>query len=165
MRSAENVMSEINWLLKNFEVRQIDILDDNFNLNPERTNRILDSIIAGRYGLAINCHNGLRVDRLTRELAGKLKRAGVFKVGVWVESGDERVLESVKKKLRLHMVRDVIKWFREENVVVHGFLSLDYLVMTGRVCRIQLILRRRRIRILQILLSVYRFRELQFMIM
>ncbi len=121
MRSAENVMSEIDWLLKNFEVRQIDILDDNFNLNPERTNSILDGIIAGRYDLAINCHNGLRVDRLTRELAGKLKRAGVFKVGVGVESGDERVLESVKKKLKLHMVRDVIKWFREENVVVHGY--------------------------------------------
>ena len=121
MRSAENVLSEIDWLLKNFEVRQIDILDDNFNLNPERTKSILDKIITGRYDLAINCHNGLRVDKLTRELAGKLKQAGVFKVGIGVESGDERILESVKKKLRLQKVKDVIKWFREENIVVHGY--------------------------------------------
>ncbi|MCK4325231.1 B12-binding domain-containing radical SAM protein, partial [bacterium] len=39
MRSAENVMEEINYLVKEYKVRQIDILDDNFTADVKRAER------------------------------------------------------------------------------------------------------------------------------
>ncbi|MFH1868836.1 MAG: radical SAM protein [Candidatus Omnitrophota bacterium] len=123
-RSPENILDEIDSLYKNFSVRQIDILDDNFNLIPQRSIDVMDKIIEKRYGLAISCHNGLRADKINSLLIDRLKRAGVFKVGLGIESGDEQIIKSIKKSLDLENVVKATKDLRDAGIVVHGYLIL-----------------------------------------
>ncbi|MCK9574329.1 MAG: B12-binding domain-containing radical SAM protein, partial [Candidatus Omnitrophica bacterium] len=123
-RSPQNIIDEIEFLYKNFSIRQIDILDDNFNLIPERAMRVMDMIIEKRYGLAINCHNGLRADRLDEKLAKKLKTAGVFKVGIGVESADEKILKKIKKDLDLNAVKNAVSNLRKLGIITHGYFIL-----------------------------------------
>src|SRR3989344_2917030 len=120
-RSPENVLKEIEMLVTKFKVKQIDILDDNFTLKFDRATEILDKIIEKNWDISIAFPNGVRADRLTKELVYKMKLAGVYKTGVGIESAEQEILNNVKKGLRIEQVRTAVKWFREEEIIVFGF--------------------------------------------
>lgn len=126
MRSAENVVDEIEYLVKRFGVKQVDVLDDNFTLHMPRADKILDLIIERKIKVAINLQNGVRADRLTRDLVMKMKKAGVYKMGIGIESGNVEVLRQMKKNLDLQAVRNAVKWGREAGIVTIGFFMIGF---------------------------------------
>lgn len=123
-RSPESVVEEIELLVDTFHVRQIDVLDDNFTLNLARAERILDLIIERKLDIAINLQNGVRADRLTRPIVGKMKQAGVFKVGIGVESGNPEVLRKIVKGLDLEKVKTANAWFKSEGISTSAFFMI-----------------------------------------
>ena len=102
----------MDMLVKDYKIKQLDVLDDNFTLDVERVETIFDRIIERKYDLVINLQNGIRADRITPKLVKKMREAGVYKVGIGIESGDEGVQNFIKKSLDLKAVSEVIKWFR-----------------------------------------------------
>jgi anaerobic magnesium-protoporphyrin IX monomethyl ester cyclase len=125
-RSAGNVIGEIDLLVKKHSIRQLDILDDNFTLDVKRADNILGMIIKNNYPILINLQNGIRADRLTKKLVVRMRKAGVFKVGIGIESGDERVQKWIKKSLDLKDVVKSIGWFRSQNIITVGFFILGF---------------------------------------
>jgi radical SAM superfamily enzyme YgiQ (UPF0313 family) len=123
-RSPESVISEIELLVREFKVRQIDVLDDNFTLHIPRAERILDLIIEKKFDIAINLQNGVRADRVTLPLVKKMKKAGVFKVGFGVESGNRGVLEKIVKGLDLKKVKIANTWFKNERISTSAFFMV-----------------------------------------
>ncbi|MBW2974144.1 radical SAM protein, partial [Candidatus Woesearchaeota archaeon] len=123
-RSPENIIEEIDILVKKYKVRQIDILDDNFTLDIGWAEQVLDLIIGRKYNLYITFPNGLRADRLNRDLVHKMKLAGVYKGGIGIETGDKKVMRLIKKNLDLDKVVQAIKWLRKEKITVFGFFML-----------------------------------------
>lgn len=121
MRSPQNVLEEIDYLVKHYQVKQIDILDDNFTLIKERTDKIFDGLIARGHNLAINLQSGIRADRVDKELIKKMRKAGVFKIAFGVETGDKRVLKIIKKSLDLRAVLKATKWAKKEGITTYGF--------------------------------------------
>ena len=116
-RSPENVMAEIDMLVAEFHIKQIDVLDDNFINDMGRAESIFDAVISRKYGVLINLQNGVRVDRLTFATVKKMKKAGVFKIGVGIESGDPAILKGVKKGLDLKQVEQALAWFRKAGII------------------------------------------------
>lgn len=125
-RSAEKVVEEIEHLIKNFGIKQIDILDDNFTFDMERAEKILDLIIEKKLKIFINIQNGVRADKINRTLVQKMKKAGVYKTGIGIESGDTGVLLSIKKGLDLKKVEEALKLFRESGIITVGFFMLGF---------------------------------------
>jgi radical SAM superfamily enzyme YgiQ (UPF0313 family) len=126
VRSPEHVVDEIERLVKEFGVKQIDILDDNFTLYMDRADKILDLIIQRGIKVAINIQNGVRADRLTFDLVKKMKKAGIYKLGIGIESGNVGVLQSIKKSLDLQAVRNTVKWCREVGIICIGFFMIGF---------------------------------------
>lgn len=124
--SPEYVIEEIDILVNKFGVRQFDILDDNFTLNIERAEKILDLIIGRKYKILINLQNGVRADRLTENLVKKMKKAGVFKTAVGIESGNNEILKSIKKSLNLDDVVKAIKLFKKYNIITMGYFMIGF---------------------------------------
>jgi radical SAM superfamily enzyme YgiQ (UPF0313 family) len=120
-RSAENVLDEIDYLVKKYGVRQIDIMDDNFAMKKSRFIDILDGIIERNYGIALNFQLGIRTEILNEELFRKMKKAGVYKLGFGIESVDENVLELHKKRLDVKKLEEAVKMAKEMKFVVYGF--------------------------------------------
>ena len=125
-RSAENVVDEIEYLVKRFGVKQIDILDDNFTLYHDRADKILDLIIERKIKVAINLQNGVRADKLTFEMVKKMKKAGVYKLGIGIESGNTEILKKIKKALNLEDVKNAVKWCREVGIICIGFFMIGF---------------------------------------
>ncbi|MHC4432106.1 MAG: B12-binding domain-containing radical SAM protein [Planctomycetota bacterium] len=96
-RSPENFVDEIEyWYGRGF--RQFAIDDDNFTFDNRRVHQICDQIERrGLRGLMIRCSNGLRADRVDRQLLARMKEIGVREVGFGVDGGNDRVLKHLKK--------------------------------------------------------------------
>jgi radical SAM superfamily enzyme YgiQ (UPF0313 family) len=96
-RSPENFVDEIEyWYGRGF--RQFAIDDDNFTFDNRRVHQICDQIERrGLRGLMIRCSNGLRADRVDRQLLARMKEIGVRVVGFGVDGGNDRVLKHLKK--------------------------------------------------------------------
>ncbi len=123
-RSPENVIAEIEYLANEFGVKHFDIVDDNFTLDTDRAMRIADLIISKNLNVEIACHVGLRAESVTKELLVKLERAGVFQIGIGVESGDPKIQKLINKNLDLERVKKVAGWAREAGIKVNGFFML-----------------------------------------
>lgn len=124
MRSPENVIQEIDMLVKRYKVKQIDILDDNFTMDKRRAEKILDLLIERDYDLYINLQSGVRTEGIDQNIIDKMKKAKVFKIPFGVESGDESILKRIKKQLNLNDVLKATKMAKKAGIKVYGFFML-----------------------------------------
>jgi len=96
-RSAPNVLDEVEFWYKK-GVRDFSIADDTFNFIRERVRAICNGIKnRGMSGLRICCGNGIRADRVDRDLLVGMKNAGFYLLAFGVESGSDKVLKTLKK--------------------------------------------------------------------
>lgn len=96
-RSPEKVIQEIDYLVKNYKVKNIRIVDDIFTFKPDRVIKLCDLIIERGYDLNIWCY--ARVDTVTEQMLAKMKLAGIKWVAYGIESGHEKVRDGVSKGL------------------------------------------------------------------
>lgn len=123
-RSAENIVEEISLLVNKYNVKEIEILDDNFTMDIDRANKILDLIIENKFNILISFENGIRADRLNPKLIKKMKKAGVYKAGIGVETGSEKILKNIKKSLDLNKVKESVSLLKKEGILVSAFFML-----------------------------------------
>lgn len=124
-RSAKNVVDEIEWQVK-LGIKEIAINDDNFTLNEKRAEEICDMIIERGIKVKLQCMNGIRADRVSRELLVKMKKAGFWLVAVAPESGSQKTLELVKKKMSLETVKQVVGWCKEIGISTYSFFMIGF---------------------------------------
>ena len=109
IRSAESIVEEITyWYNRGF--KQISILDDNFTSNKERVFEICEAICKKDLkDIELNCNNGIRADRVDREMLSAMKLAGFKYFAFGIESGNEQVLKNIKKSQDLGVIEDALK--------------------------------------------------------
>lgn len=125
-RSAENVIAEIEILTKKYGVKEIQIVDDIFNLDLERAKKICDLIVEKGIKIKICFPNALRADRMDHELIKKLKKAGCYAMAYAIETASPRLQKEIKKNLDLEKVKQVIAWSNEEGIITHGYCMLGF---------------------------------------
>ncbi|MFA5089606.1 MAG: radical SAM protein [Candidatus Omnitrophota bacterium] len=125
-RSPENVLDELQYLISRYGVKEIEIIDDVFNINKERAKKICDLIIEKGLRLKINFGNGLRADIMDEELLGKLKKAGAYRIIYGIESGSSRIQGIIGKKLNLARTKEIIAITAKKGISVGGFFMMGF---------------------------------------
>lgn len=105
-RSPENVVGEIEEIVENYRIKNIEFLDDTFTLDKARAARIADEIMEN--GLDILWSASSRVNTITRALAEKMKRAGCKAIYLGIESGCQRMLDTINKGISLEQARKAV---------------------------------------------------------
>lgn len=103
-RSVPRVLEELNLIVKKYGIRHFSFLDDTLGLNHERTYDLCDSII--REKLNITFEGYTRVNVVTLELLRKLKAAGLNRISFGVESGNQHILDAIKKGTTLKQIQN-----------------------------------------------------------
>lgn len=124
VRSPENVLGEIEFLMDRYGIDEFHIADDCFSYDIERAIRICDMIIGNKLNIAISCSGGLRVDCVTSELLERLRLAGCYRIHFGVESGSEEILRKIGKNITLQQVRDVVAMAREAGIMTVALFML-----------------------------------------
>jgi len=111
-RTPANVIEELTYLSETYGTRAIYFCDDTFTMNKKRVEDICDLIIDRGLDLKWRCE--VRVDTVDKALLTKMKDAGCYEVFYGVESGSQRILDSVvNKKITIEQVRKVSGWLDE----------------------------------------------------
>ena len=103
--SIERVVDEFEMLSK-MGHKQINVVDDLFTSHKTRCIAICDEIM--RRGITHPWTAFARVDTVSPELLASLKRAGCTTLCFGVESGNQEILDLVKKKITLEKCRAAV---------------------------------------------------------
>jgi len=125
-RSAEHVLAEIEMLVTRYGVKELVFMDDIFNFRPERAKKIAQGIIDKGWKLALTFPNGFRGDILDEELVVLLKKAGMYRCMVAVESASPRMQKVMRKNLKIDKVRKIVDFIAAQKVMVHGAFMLGF---------------------------------------
>ena len=116
--SPEKVVEEIDFLVKNYKVRNIKILDELFALKEDRVARICDLIIQGGYDL--NMWAYARVDTVNERMLKKMKRAGINWAAYGFESASIKVRRGVAKKFEHDAITKAVEMTRAAGIYIIG---------------------------------------------
>jgi len=113
LRSLENVLGEIEWLIKDHGIRAILFDDDNLLINKKRAKNLFKAMIDRKYNLKWNAP-ALALYQLDEEMIGIMKESGCSYVQVAIESGVQRVLDDIiHKPLNLKHARKMLQKLKE----------------------------------------------------
>lgn len=107
-RSAKNIIDEIEKNIHEYNVKEIHIWDDCFTANKRRVFEFCSELKKRDLDLTFAFPNGLRVDYVNEEILSALKEVGVYSVAFGVESGNQLVLDSIKKEITLIQVENAV---------------------------------------------------------
>ena len=123
-RSAENVLDEIESLIKDYGVREIHIWDDNFITNRNRVFAFRDGIIKRNINVLFSFPNGIRADFINRDILKALRDFGTYSVAIGVESGNQNILDMIQKGIKLEQIENAFKLAKEMKLETWGFFLL-----------------------------------------
>jgi radical SAM superfamily enzyme YgiQ (UPF0313 family) len=118
-RSIENVVEEFRYIADNFpEVKEIMIEDDTLTADRKRCRAFARALIeAGATKIPWSANSRADVDLETMKL---LKKANCRLFCVGFESGDQEILDNIKKALKLETVREFRKNAKKAGILIHG---------------------------------------------
>jgi radical SAM superfamily enzyme YgiQ (UPF0313 family) len=125
-RKPEKCVDEIQYLMREFGVREIFIGDDNFTFNKKHPMAFCEELLRRNIDIPWQCPNGLRIDTLDEELLVTMKRAGCHAIGLGIESGNDDILKTIKKNLSTALIREKLHLINKVGIRTQGFFILGF---------------------------------------
>ena len=125
MREPEDVADEWQFLVERYGAREIAVLDDNFTMWEDRAEAICNLLIErGLDRIPWSTTNGIRVDHAPRRVLELMKRAGCYRVYFGIESGVQRVLDLLNKRIDLDQAREAVAAAKAAGLEVGGYFMI-----------------------------------------
>jgi len=102
-RSAEGILEEVCRIRADHDIHDIRFIDDVFMVNRKVLESFLDLVLSSGERFHWMCT--ARVDHLEVDLLRRMRRAGCYRLEVGVESGSERILQMVSKRITTDDIR------------------------------------------------------------
>ncbi len=142
-RSPERVVDEIETLVREYGIREIEFMDDMFNLNKERVKSICGHILDRKLNIKMTFPNGMRADILDVQTLKALKDAGMYRTMLAIESGSPRMQKYMKKNVKLEMAKEIIGQAVSLGIMTHGAFMLGFPTETEQEMRMTIDFARR----------------------
>jgi len=120
-RNPENVVEEIEEVMKKYGVKEIQFVDDTLTVNSEHLTAICELILKKDLKFTWGCHS--RVNNVADEMFGLMRRAGCRELAFGVESGNQEVLNAIGKRITLEEVKKAVKLCQKNGMLaICGFI-------------------------------------------
>ena len=123
-RSPENVVEEVRHVHNKYGTKLFYFVDDTFTLNKKRTKKICELLIECDLDISWICD--ARVDTIDEELLRLMKESGCVRVKIGVESGSERILRMVRKKITKKQIRDCVSLVKKVGIDLTIYLMVGF---------------------------------------
>lgn len=109
--SAERIVADIKYLITNHGAKGIYFREDNFTLNKKRLRKFCNLMIENNLAIPWVCES--RASSLTRNTVELMARAGAKGAYIGVESGSQRLLDFMHKRIKIEDVRRAFRLCKE----------------------------------------------------
>lgn len=120
--SAEYVIGMIEYLQKNYGIKDIFFEDDNFLVFTQRIRDFCKLLKEKKIGLTFSVMG--RVDAVTPEKLRLLKSAGCWQVGYGCESGSQIILNNINKKVTIEQIKKALRMTKEAGLKIKGLFMI-----------------------------------------
>lgn len=120
--SAARIIEHIEYLQKNFGIREISFYDDTFTANKNNVDELCRLII--NRGMKISWSCFARVDSVTPDLLLLMKKAGCHQIMYGFETPDKNILQNINKHTTLEQFQNAINWTRAAKINIRGAFML-----------------------------------------
>jgi len=121
-RSVKNVVDELEYIKNEFpQVKEIFLEDDTLTVNLKRCRELSDLIVKRKLDITFSCNSRAEADFITLK---KLKEAGCRLFCVGFESGVQRILDNIHKRITIKKIKQFMKDAKKAGILVHGCFIL-----------------------------------------
>jgi len=120
-RRPENVVAEIEYLVKTFKVKEIHFEDDNLTLRKDHIEKICRLLIERKINVNWACPNGIRADEVDEEIIRLMKDSGCYYFTYGIESANPHILKNTKKRESIETIERAIKMADKAGIACQGF--------------------------------------------
>ncbi len=126
LRSAENIIAEIDWLVKEFQIVAFDFEDETFGLKKDIAFKICDLLIERGYHKRLIWTANLRANLTDEKLLIKMKEAGCVRVAIGVESGNPEILKVIGKGISIEQIKNAFSLTRKVGIESVALMILGH---------------------------------------
>lgn len=110
MRSVKSIVEEFKYL-KSLGVKHIDIVDDTMTASIKRLREFMLLLKEENLGITWYCES--RVDVMSKEILQEMRDAGLRFIQFGVEAGSQKMLDCLRKNIKIEQIKNVFLWCRE----------------------------------------------------
>lgn len=118
-RSPVRLIDEVERCVRDFGIREFLFHGDTFTYKKNWTIQVCQEIV--RRGLQIRWGCNSRVDTICPERLAWMKRAGCWVIAFGVESGDQTILDDIKKGATVEQAREAVRMTKAAGLCAHAF--------------------------------------------
>lgn len=123
-RSPEKVVDEIEWIQANYTVKSIWFVDDVFTVSHEWLKKFTEEITRRQLVMPYECIT--RADRMNEQVILNLKKSGCFRVWIGAESGSQKIIDLMDRRVEVAQVQQMIQLARKHGIQAGTFIMVGY---------------------------------------
>jgi anaerobic magnesium-protoporphyrin IX monomethyl ester cyclase len=123
MKYPERVVDEMERMLK-LGFKELHIIDDIFTADMKRAYVICEEIIKRKLKFPWYPRGGIRVDRVNPELLTMMKKAGCYRIPFGIESGSQRIIDIIGKRITLEQAENAVKWAKKAGLETECYFMM-----------------------------------------
>jgi radical SAM superfamily enzyme YgiQ (UPF0313 family) len=125
LRSAENVIKEIKYLIQRYAVHDFIFNDSIINASLERLSKLCDLIVKNKLNIRWSANTTFS-KKMNKKLFDKIKKAGCRILVFGLESGSQSVIDDMGKNFELKDAERILKDCHESGIKTHILLLIGY---------------------------------------
>jgi radical SAM superfamily enzyme YgiQ (UPF0313 family) len=123
-RTAAHVVDEIVWIQENYKVDSIWFVDDVFTVSHKWLASFVEELKRRQVTVAYECIT--RADRMNEEVIRQLRESGCFRVWIGAESGSQKVIDLMDRRVEVNQVRNMIRMAKQHGIQAGTFIMVGY---------------------------------------
>jgi anaerobic magnesium-protoporphyrin IX monomethyl ester cyclase len=123
-RNPDKVVAELAQIKQDYNPDSLWFVDDVFTISHRWLTSFRDELVRQNVLISYECIT--RADRLSEEVILILKETGCFRVWIGAESGSQKVIDLMDRRVDVNQVRDMIKLTRKHGIEAGTFIMLGY---------------------------------------
>jgi radical SAM superfamily enzyme YgiQ (UPF0313 family) len=123
-KSASLVVDEMEYLKNTYKPDAIWFVDDVFTVSHKWIKEFAEEVASRKIVFPYEIIT--RADRLSEEIIDLLKASGCFRVWIGAESGSQKIIDAMDRRVDVNTVREMIQLAQKKGIQAGTFIMLGY---------------------------------------
>jgi radical SAM superfamily enzyme YgiQ (UPF0313 family) len=120
--SVHYIIELIQHLKSKYGIKGLIIHDDTFMLSHEFLSEFCETMINKKIKLSWSCNGTINLKN--KDILRLMRRAGCWQIAYGLESGSQKILDSIGKNITLKQIADSLRWTKQAKISTKGFFMI-----------------------------------------